>query len=117
MLNDAYGFRRIYIATGYTDLRKGIDGLAGIVKNEFKMSPAEKGVIFLFCGRKTDRIKALLWEGDGFLLMYKRPAMGGAFAWLRSANEALEITSEQYRLLTQGLEIVARRPIHEASAP
>lgn len=67
MLNDAAGFKRIFIAAGYTDLR--IDGLAGIVQYQFELDPHDKDTIFLFCGRKNDRIKA--WEGDGFLLMYK----------------------------------------------
>ena len=72
MLRDIKSFRKIYIATGYTDLRKGIDGLSAIVKMEFDLTPFEKDVLFLFCGKKQDRFKALVWEGDGFLLMYKR---------------------------------------------
>ena len=77
---------------------------------------AVKYSLFLFCGRRCDRIKALLWEGDGFLLMYKRLG-NGAFRWPRSADEALAITEEQYRMLMQGLEIVARRPIAELEEP
>ena len=82
MLNDASGFRHIYIACGYTDLRKGIDGLAGIIQQEFHLDPFEEGSLFLFCGRRTDRMKALLYEGDGFLLLYKRLA-DGRFRWPR----------------------------------
>ncbi len=117
MLNDATGFKKIFIATGYTDLRKGVDGLSGIIKNEFKLNPAEKDVIFLFCGRRTDRIKAIIWEGDGFLLLYKKLAMGGAFAWPRNEKEVRSITGEQFHNLMKGMEIVARRPIYEISAP
>lgn len=76
MLNDAYGFKKIYIATGYIDLRRGIDGLASIVRFQFDLDPFDKNTLFLFCGRRSDRIKALLWEGDGFLLMYKRLNIG-----------------------------------------
>ncbi|EGD46712.1 IS66 Orf2 family protein, partial [Ruminiclostridium papyrosolvens DSM 2782] len=61
MFNDATGFDQIYIACGYTDLRCGIDGLAAIVQNEFKLNPFQN-TLFLFCGRKTNRIKAILWE-------------------------------------------------------
>lgn len=60
MLNDASGFKHVYIAVGYTDLRKGIDTLAFIIKNQFYLDPYEEGNIFLFCGRKTDCIKGLL---------------------------------------------------------
>ena len=58
-------------ATGFTDLWRGIEGLASIVKFQFNLDPYDKDTLFLFCGRRSDRIKALLWEGDGFLLMYK----------------------------------------------
>lgn len=59
-----------------------------------------------------DRIKGLVWEGDGFLLLYKKLELG-AFNWPRTKEEALEITPEQYQYLMQGLEIVARHPIQE----
>lgn len=60
MLNDAAGFKRIFIAAVYTDLRRGIDGLAGIVQYQFELDPHDKDTIFLLCGRRNDRIKALL---------------------------------------------------------
>ena len=82
MLNDASGFRRIYLATGYTDLRRGMEGLASIIKFNFQLDPYQKDILFLFCGRRTDRIKGLVWEGDGFLLLYKRLELG-AFNWPR----------------------------------
>ncbi|EGD47644.1 IS66 Orf2 family protein [Ruminiclostridium papyrosolvens DSM 2782] len=103
MFNDAAGFDQIYIACGYTDLRCGIDGLAAIVQNEFKLNPFQN-TLFLFCGRKTNRIKAILWEGDGFVLLYKR-LESGRFQWPRSEKEARCITSKQFRWLTEGLSI------------
>ena len=72
MLNDASGFQHVYLCTGYTDLRKGIDGLISIVTGTFGLDPTEAGSIFLFCGRRNDRMKVLLYEGDGWLLCYKR---------------------------------------------
>lgn len=60
MLNDAKGFSRIIIACGRTDLRRGIDGLAAVVQEQFQLDPTEKNVLFLFCGTKTDRIKGLV---------------------------------------------------------
>lgn len=112
MLNDATGFDKIFIATGYTDLRRGIDGLASTIKYQFDLDPFQKNILFLFCGKRTDRIKGLVWEGDGFLLLYKRLNVGG-FSWPRTKEEALEVTPEQYHRLMQGLEIVAKRPIAE----
>lgn len=72
MLNDGTGFKKVYIATGFTDLRRGIDGLARIIRFQFHLDPYDKNTLFLFCGRRTDRIKGLLWEGDGFLLLLKK---------------------------------------------
>lgn len=109
---DASRFKKVYLATGFTDLRRGIDGLATIIRFQFQLDPYDKNTLFLFCERRSDRIKGLLWEGDGFLLLYKR-LDNGAFRWSRSADEALVITPEQYRMLMQGLEIVARNPIKE----
>lgn len=66
MLNDASRFEKVYIACGRTDLRRGIDGLASIVKYNFTMDPFQKNVLFLFCGRQTTKIKGLVWEGGWF---------------------------------------------------
>ena len=65
MLNDARvsQFKKVYLAPGFTDLRRGIDGLAAIVRFQFSLDPYDKNTLFLFCGRRSDRIKALLWEG------------------------------------------------------
>ena len=60
VLNNATGFRKIYIVAGYTDLRRGIDGLVSIVKFKFQLDSYEKDILFLFCGRRSDCIK-----GDG----------------------------------------------------
>lgn len=110
MLNDACCFKKVYLAVGTTDLRKGIDGLAGIIKFRFDLDPYDKDTLFLFCGKKPDRIKGLVWEGDGFLLLYKRINIG-TFKWPRSESEAIEITREQYQNLMQGFEIIAKHPI------
>lgn len=112
MLNDFGCSCRVYLAYGYTDLRRGIDGLAGIVQQEFHLDPYQKA-LFLFCGRRKDRMKGLYWEGDGFLLVYKR-LENGRFQWPRSGTEAREITAQQYRWLMEGLSVEqpkANRPV------
>lgn len=106
MFNDAAEttFKKVFIACGRTDLRYGIMGLATLVQLKFKLDPYDKGTLFLFCGRKTDRIKALLWEGDGFLLMSK-VLCDGHFRWPRNSDELKEMTHEQYNLLMSGFTI------------
>ena len=105
MLAEAAGVRKIYIACGYTDLRKGIDGLAQLVGTSFDLNPFQKDVLFLFCGKRCDRIKGLLWEGTGFLLLYKR-LEDGSFSWPRTPQQAAEIAREQYSMLMMGLNPV-----------
>lgn len=109
---DAFALKRIYIACGYTDLRYGIDGLANVVQSKFEMDPFEKGILYLFCGRKKDRIKALLWEGDGFLLLYKR-IENGRFQWPRNEDELKEMTPQQFRWLMEGLSIFQQKSVAE----
>lgn len=109
MLNNANGIDHIYIACGYTDLRSGIDRLVGLVQSSFKLDPYQNS-LFLFCGRRTDRIKGLLWEGDGFLLLYKRLETG-SFQWPRSERDLKELTDQQFRWLTEGLCIEQQRTI------
>ena len=71
MLEDAAGIRRVVLACGTVDLRKGIDGLATIIGDRYGQNPFEKGTLFLFCGKRSDRCKGLLWMGTGFLLLYR----------------------------------------------
>ncbi len=103
MLREAR-FQRIYIACGYTDLRYSIDGLVAAVTERFKLDPFDQGSIFLFCGRRKDRIKALVWEGDGFLLLYKR-LESGRFCWPTSSDEVRNLTQEQFDNLMRGFTI------------
>lgn len=63
MLEDAAGICRVVLAYGTVDLRKGIDGLATIIGDRYGQNPFEKGTLFLFCGKRSDRCKGLLWMG------------------------------------------------------
>lgn len=103
MLREA-DFSEIYIACGHTDLRRGIDGLAAIIQQQFDLNPHRTGAIFLFCGRRSDRIKALVWEGDGFLLLYKRVAEG-RFKWPRDSNDLRNLTPVQLSRLLDGFMV------------
>ena len=63
MLGDITAADEIYIVTGRTDMRKSIDGLCAIVEDQLHMDP-RRSALYLFCGKRCDRIKALLWESD-----------------------------------------------------
>ena len=103
MLSDFTGADKVYIACGYTDLRRGIDGLAAMVQQQFDLDPFTN-TLFLFCGRRRDRIKALYWEENGFVLLYKR-LESGSFQWPRKESEARALTPQQYRWLMEGLSV------------
>lgn len=103
MLGDITVAENIYIAYGYTDMRKSIDGLAAVVQEQFHLDSFSRS-LFLFCGKRRDRIKVLLWEGDGFLLLYKR-LENGNFQWLRRERDVRPISWQQFRWLMEGLEI------------
>lgn len=111
MLNNLPPDQQTYIVTGYTDLRHSIDGLATIVQAQLQLDPYSTA-LFLFCGRRCDRIKGLLWEGDGFLLLYKRLG-NGKFQWPRNETEALLLTPQQRRWLLEGLKIEQPKAIQE----
>ena len=112
MLGDIRIARNIYIACGYTDMRKSIDGLAALVQERFQMDPFAPA-LYLFCGRRCDRIKALLWEGDGFVLLYKR-LESGSFQWPRSEEELRPVTWQQFRWLMEGLSPEQEKAIKPA---
>lgn len=103
MLKELAAGTSVWLVTGYTDLRRGIDGLVSMVEGKLSLDPYSQG-LFLFCGRKRDRIKGLLWEGDGFLLLYKR-LENGSFQWPRNETEARHLTCQEIRWLLEGLAI------------
>ena len=93
----------IYIVCGHTDMRKSIDGLAAIVQEQYELDLFTES-IFLFCGRHRNRLKALLWEDDGFILLYKRLETG-RFSWPQNEDEVRKLTKEQFVWLMQGLSV------------
>ena len=103
MLKDAK-VKRIILKTGRTDLRLGIDGLASLVRFNYGLDPLEDGTLFLFCGVRKDRIKGLIFEGDGFCLVYKR-LTSGRFQWPMNPDEARDISPELFDMLMGGYTI------------
>ena len=105
MLGDISGAANIYIITGYTDMRKSIDGLCAIIMSHLQHEPGGNS-IYLFCGKRCDRIKVLLREPDGYVLLYKRlDVIHGRDRWPRNSSEVKPITWQQFEWLMSGLEI------------
>ena len=100
-----------YVACGYTDLRLGIDGLAAIVMTQYGLELQEDS-LFLFCGRRTDRIKALYGAGDGYVLLYKRLS-NGRFQWPRNETELRKLEPQSFRWLMEGLQIEQPKAIRK----
>ena len=84
-------------------MRQGIAGLSAIVQYQLKLDVFDEGAIFLFCGKRRDRMKALLYEGSGFTLLYHRiNANCGRFYWPMSHEDVLRMTPDQYKRLISG---------------
>lgn len=105
MLGDISIATDIYLITGYTDMRKSIDGLCAIIRDYLQEEPRQR-TIYLFCGKRCDRVKVILREPDGFVLLYKRlDVVRGKFRWPRHVSEVKPITWQQFDWLMTGLEI------------
>ena len=105
MIGDITTADEIYIVCGYTDMRKSIDGLCAVVEDKLHMDP-RRSSIFLFCGRRCDRIKILMWESDGFVLLYKRlSAIHGRDRWPRNRDEVRSLTGREFDWLMSGIDI------------
>ena len=105
MIGDITVADEIYIVCGYTDMRKSIDGLCAVVEDKLHMDPRQSA-IFLFCGRRCDRIKILMWEPDGFVLLYKRlSAVQGRYRWPRNKDEVRNLTWREFDWLMSGIDI------------
>ena len=101
----------IFFHTSPTDMRKSFDGLTGLVRGTFGSDPAD-GSLFLFVNKRRDRIKALRWEGDGFVIWYKRLEQG-TFEVVPAAGreKRVRIYATQLAMILGGvrLESVQRR--------
>ena len=112
MLGELSGVAKFFLVTGYTDMRKSIDGLMAIVRDTYELDPYSNS-LFLFCGRRCDRIKALHFEKDGFCLYYNRLDTG-RFQWPGDSTEEKNLTRQEYRWLLEGLSIDQPKVIRPA---
>ena len=104
MLKRSVEIKRTIILTGRTDLRRGIDSLVSLVRLNYGLDPLDKGTLFLFCGTKKDRIKGIIYEGDGWVMVYKRLSLG-RYMWPNNPDEAMSLTLEEYDRLMDGFTI------------
>lgn len=110
-------YEHIYIACGYTDMRKGIDGLAQIVRGQHKLNPFTNS-LFLFCGRRRKFFKALSWEGNGFSLYYRRyDGKGASLRWPMQESEMENITVGQLDALLHGFSAFPNKGFGEIKDP
>ena len=103
MFLDFTKVEKIFLVTGKTDLRKGIDGLARIIQQDYELNVYEDA-IFLFFFNRCDRFKLLYWHNDGFFLGYKR-IENGRLQWPRKKEEVRQLSVQQIHWLLEGLSI------------
>jgi len=97
---------RIWLVAGATDMRKGFDGLSALVQTSLRDNPFS-GQLFVFRGRRGDRVKVLWWDGQGLCLYYKRLERG-RFVWPRAQDGVVHLTPAQLSMLLEGIDW--RRP-------
>jgi transposase len=98
---------RVWLAAGVTDMRKGFDGLAALVQTQLHEDPFA-GHVFVFRGRRGDRVKLLWWSGDGLCLFAKRLERG-RFVWPQATRGNVSLTAAQLSMLLEGIDW--RRPV------
>ncbi len=92
----------ICLVAGVTDMRKGFDGLAAVVQQRLARNPFG-GQLFVFRGRRGDRIKVLWWDGQG-LCLYTKRLERGRFVWPQAENGAIHLTPAQLSMLLEGID-------------
>lgn len=93
---------RIWIAAGYTDLRRGFQGLTTLVETVLEQAPYS-GHVFVFRGKRGDLIKLLWWDGDGLCLLQKRLERG-RFIWPQATSGTVALTRAQLSMLLEGID-------------
>ena len=108
MLSIAAG-TRIFFAVGATDMRKGFNGLQGVVSSVLKEDPLS-GHLFLFVNRRRDKLKILYWDGDGLAIWYKRLEQGTFQLPQVTADQwSAEIRSDELTMLLRGIDLSSVR--------
>ena len=100
---------RIYLAVGSTDMRKGFEGLYGLVRDQLGLDPLT-GHLCLFCNKGRNRLKVLYWDGSGLWICAKRLERG-RFSWPSDGEESARVTlsQEELSLLLGGIDLTRTR--------
>lgn len=93
---------RIFVATKPVDFRKGMDGLAAVVQQHLRLDPF-CGAAFVFRPKRGDRLKVLIWDGSGLVLIHKR-LEDGKFAWPAIRDGVMRLSRGQFEALFEGLD-------------
>jgi transposase len=93
---------QVWLVAGATDMRKGFDGLAALVQTALAAQPFS-GHVFVFRGKRGDRIKLLWFSGDGLNLFYKRLERG-KFIWPQASTGSVHLTPAQLSMLLEGID-------------
>jgi len=108
MLSIAAG-TRIFVAAGATDMRKGFDGLQGIVSSVLEQDPLS-GHLFLFINRRCDKLKILYWDGDGLAIWYRRLEQGTfQMPVMADDQKSAEIRGDELTMLLRGIDLCSVR--------
>jgi transposase len=99
---------KVFVATRPVDFRKGIDGLALAVQEMFGMDPFS-GAAFVFRAKRADRIKLLLWDQTGMVMVHKR-LEGGTFVWPQVQCGVMRMSGAQFAALFEGVDWRLVRP-------
>lgn len=99
--------KRIFLYSQSVDMRKGFDGLSGIVNQQMGAS-ALSGDAYVFVGRRKDRLKLLIWEPSGFVLYYKRLEVG-TFRLPDNKHASIELSSAELWALLEGLDVEVKK--------
>jgi transposase len=107
---------RILLAARPIDFRKGMDGLAALVQQALRADPFA-GDVFIFRARRADRVKILVFDGTGLVLVTKR-LEAGRFCWPSPADGVVRLTGAQLATLLEGLawDMLRPRPVRRPSA-
>jgi transposase len=96
---------RYFLYRHQSDMRKGFDGLSGIVRNETTHDPLS-GDVFIFFNKRRSQVKLLLWERDGFSLYHKRLERGTyELPSLTNASTSVELRSDELMLVLHGISL------------